>query len=365
MIHLDDPDRPVPPEALATPGGFAWWYVEVLDERGDGAVAIVSWGLPFLPGLASAARRGRPLAASARPSVTFVAYRGGREVWYQLVELRPDQAHGGAVGPWRFGDTTLTIDRDAGTARLDVDLALPVGDSRLRGTVAVHGVPTRREAPFALGEAPHHWTPLLAAQRGRIDLATDDGLFAMRLSGHGYVDRNWSLAPLHDLGILRWAWGHTPADDGDRVWYVLDGASGAEAFGVTIGADGVVAPRSLRVERSRPTRTRWGLRRSHRQVLWSDGEIFAEATGGQWVDRGPFYGRWLLEGGGSAEVIEPDRIDLWRHRALVRMRVSHAEGDNSRWHALFCGPRAGRWQRLLGMAPGARSGRALQDGGAS
>ena len=365
MIQLDDPDRPVPSEALTTPGGFAWWYVEVLDERGDGVVAIVSWGLPFLPGLASAARRGQAVPAITRPSITLVAYRNGREAWYQLAELRPDQAAGGGAGPWRFGDTTLSIDRDAGVARLDVDMTVPVGQSRLRGTVTVHGAPTRRARAYALGEAPHYWTPLLAAQRGRVDLASDDGLFSMHLDGHGYVDRNWSLAPLHELGIARWAWGHTPTAAGDRVWYVLDGVDGAEAFGVAVHSDGAVVPRALRIERSAPVPTRWGLRRSRRHRLFAEDAVFAESIGGRCVDLGPFYGRWLGDGGGSTEVIDPQRIDLWQHRALVRMRVSHADGHNSRWHALFCGPRAGRVQRLLGIASGDRTRPALQDGGAS
>ena len=33
------------PEA---PGGFCWWYVDLVDERGDGAVLIWGFALPFL-----------------------------------------------------------------------------------------------------------------------------------------------------------------------------------------------------------------------------------------------------------------------------------------------------------------------------
>lgn len=366
MIHLDDPARPVPQAALTTPGGFAWWYVEVLDEQGDGVVAIVSWGLPFLPGLASAARRGEAVPASERPSMHLVAYRGGREAWYQLAELHPDDARGGAEGPWRFGDCRLEIDRAAGTARLDVDMQVPDGGGRLVGTVTAAGVATHRAADWFVGDAPHHWTPLLAGARGRVSIDSDDHSFSMHLEGHAYVDRNWSLAPLHDLGIRRWAWGHEPHEGEDRVWYVLDDEHGVpHAFGTTVAADGSVTPRRLDVDRSAVRRTRWGVRRSSMIRLLDGEHEFATAIGGRCVDLGPFYGRWLLGRGGSTELIEPYRIDLGRHRALVRMRVSHADGRNSRWHALFCGARAGRVRRLLGLGGADRHRAALADGGST
>ena len=50
MLQLDDPHRPADRDLLASPGGFAWWYVDALDEQGNGIVCIWSWGLPFLPG---------------------------------------------------------------------------------------------------------------------------------------------------------------------------------------------------------------------------------------------------------------------------------------------------------------------------
>jgi hypothetical protein len=50
---------------------------------------------------------------------------------------------------------------------------------------------------------------------------------------------------------------------------------------------------------------------------------------------------------GSAEVIDPSRIDLDRHRPLVRMRVATDLQRNSIWLPLFQGSRHGRVARLF------------------
>jgi hypothetical protein len=79
------------------------------------------------------------------------------------------------------------------------------------------------------------------------------------------------------------------------------------------------------------------------------------------VDSGPFYMRYITQirdqtgdqtgdqtTRGVGELCEPGRVDLHRHRPLVRMRVHHLGGDNSIWLPLFTGPKTGRVRRLLG-----------------
>ena len=81
--------------------------------------------------------------------------------------------------------------------------------------------------------------------------------------------------------------------------------------------------------------------------------------GRQVVDSGPFYMRFITRGSvdggeeatGIGELIRPDRVDLGRHRPLVRMRVHDVrEGDNSMWLPLFTGPKRGRIRRLMRFA---------------
>jgi hypothetical protein len=42
MIAIDDNTRPVPPDICDAPGGFAWWYAEIItpDGTGDRANAL-------------------------------------------------------------------------------------------------------------------------------------------------------------------------------------------------------------------------------------------------------------------------------------------------------------------------------------
>ena len=63
---------------MRSPGGFTWFYVDIVDDQGQGATLIWSWGLPFLPGYAAASRAGRPQLPIERPSVNLVVYGGGR-----------------------------------------------------------------------------------------------------------------------------------------------------------------------------------------------------------------------------------------------------------------------------------------------
>ena len=78
------PPGPTDGRALDVPGGFLWWYVDLVDDHGDGLVLIASFGLPFLPGLLDAARRGAPLAPRERPALSLALYRGGKTSFYVL-----------------------------------------------------------------------------------------------------------------------------------------------------------------------------------------------------------------------------------------------------------------------------------------
>ena len=90
---------------------------------------------------------------------------------------------------------------------------------------------------------------------------------------------------------------------------------------------------------------------------WSQG-LTLEREGAPWlrltharpVDSGPFYLRFLAgssHGVACTEVIVPARIDLSRHRPLVRMRVSPARRRPSMWLPLFSGGSRDRLQRLV------------------
>lgn len=354
---------------MRSPGGFTWFYVDIVDDRGQGATLIWSWGLPFLPGYAAASRAGRPQLPLDRPSVNLVVYGGGRERFYLLSEFPPDQCSWGDDGrSWRIGDCSFAWTDTPGAAggaptrelRATLDLALPTG-GRATGQLSLSGS-LRRDSESADAGVPadpactHRWTPMIGAGRGRLELQTPGG--ALRVEGNGYHDRNSGAQPLHGLGVQSWWWGRLALPGRDLIFYRLqptaDGAAVRDLV-VELAADGTSRVREdagLAVSGLR--RSAWGLR-------WPTGATFADPDGqpvkvdvSALLDNGPFYQRYQLrgrcgsdEGYGIGENLVPDRVDTHLLRPLVRMRVHRAAGPNSMWLPLFSGDREGRLGRLL------------------
>lgn len=384
MIALCSADHAPDPAVLHSPGGFTWFYVDIVDERGLGATVIWSWGLPFLPGYAGAARSGRPELPITRPSVNVVIYEQGRERFYLLSELPPEQCEWSADGrSWRLGRSTFrwtdTPAADGGAPTRELlaclDLALPTG-GRATGELRIRGR-LRRDpegGSDAGGDDPagaHHWTPMIAAATASLDLKTPAG--RLRVAGRGYHDRNSAGRPLHGLGIRSWWWGRLALPGRDLVFYQLmptDTDAAPRDLVVELRADGSCRAREnagLRIGRLR--RSTWGLR-------WPTTASFRDPDGREvtveisaLLDNGPFYQRYQLhgrcvtdegtdEGFGMGENVVPDRVDTSLLRPLVRMRVHRDGGPNSMWLPLFSGDSTGRWGRLLtrasqrGDAPG-------------
>ena len=377
LITLSSADRAPDPAVLRSPGGFTWFYVDLVDDHGRGATLIWSWGLPFLPGYARSARVGHPHLPLQRPSVNLVVYEGGRERFYLLSELPTEDCVWGEDGSsWRMGDCSFTwTDTPAGdapirTLQATLDLALPTG-GRATGKLWLSG-PLRHDLPDSsrpdsrLPVDPmctHLWTPMMAASRGGLELDTPAG--EMRIEGRGYHDRNSAGQPLQSLGIRSWWWGRLALPGRDLIFYRLvpsDPGKIPRDLVVEIAEDGTCRAREyVGLQMGQQRRNLWGLR-------WPSSATFPDPDGrtvqvdvDAVVDNGPFYQRYLLrgrcgsdEGFGIGENLMPDRVDTDRLRPLVRMRVHRTDGPNSMWLPLFAGDADGRWSRLLGRTGGAR-----------
>ena len=362
MIQIGDAGWTVPAGVLRAPGGFAWWYVDLVTPGGDGAVLIWSYGLPFLPGYAASARAGSAPPPVERPSVNLAVYRAGKPAFYLLQEHPPspvDERRLTAVqeiGGCRF---MQTFDGGQCTVGAVLDCALPGTDERLTGTVRVDGAARASSDGVPFDEnAPHLWTPLTGPARGSAELALGGRPF-VRLEGRAYHDRNHGQVPLHALGIARWMWGRVPLAGRERIYYLLwpeDKLAKPITVGLEIGEDGSTEEVALAVELGDERRELGGLARPERIVLKTgDGRPWLSVEHARTVDAGPFYLRLLSRGRtpdgeealGWGELCVPARVDLPLHRPFVRMRVHRAAGGNSRWLPLFTGPREGRAARLL------------------
>jgi carotenoid 1,2-hydratase len=354
MIHIGSAGREMDERFLRVPGGFAWWYVDLVSPEGDGLVLIWSYGLPFLPGYADAARRGEPEVPVARPSVNLVVYRQGKPVFYLLQEHEPDPAM--RIGASRFASR---VEGGRRVVEVRLDCGLPGTSERLTGTVRVDGVARRADghAPDPPDE-PHVWTPLTGPATGEAVLRVGERPRA-RLAGRAYHDRNGGAVPLHELGLDHWMWGRLPFAERERIYYLLwprDAREPLRCMGVEIDAQGRERRlQALRVERQAERRTLAGLRWAERLRLFDGDRLWLEVRHRRVVDSGPFYLRFLSEATaadgepalGWGELCYPDRVDLAVHRPFVRMKVHRERGGNSMWLPLFTGPREGRVRRLL------------------
>jgi len=355
--------------AMESAGGFLWWYLDVVDGEGNGCVLIWSYGLPFLPGYASADRRGNAPPAAERPSLNIAVYRDGELDCYLLeeypterVDWRPEEAR------WRFGATEIRVRRQGERQRVvaGLDCVIPGGERRLQGTVEATG--PAPPVTSAETDPSHRWSPRMVAGEAEVDLRAGE-TDRYRFAGDAYHDANCGTVPFHRLGIARWVWGRCPIGDGELVFYGLwpEGDGPARRCVLAFDGDGEWQRREgVEIELAEPSWSLGGMR------WWRRMQIRGPA-GASWtpltvevrevVDSGPFYMRYLTEAradgvsaGGVAELIRPDRIDLARHRPFVRMRVRREGETNSAWLPLFSGPKRGRIRRLFDFHLGGGAG---------
>jgi len=370
LLTLSPPTAKLDPDLLEKPGAFLWWYTDMVNDRGDGVVLIWSWGLPFLVGIASAARRGAPTPPSARPSLNVAVYKGGELDCYLLQEYSPSEATWDrARDESRFGENRITRRRRGSRVELNIDLdaALPGTHDRLVGRVRISGIartPSKAEGSNPI-DPSHDWTPVCGPAHGEVDLSVGEKRYAF--DARAYHDRNSGDAPLHELGFDHWIWGRLARADRESIYYILWPSAGGPpvCVGLDIKEDGTtehIEELEVRLSRSRVELAgmRW-----HREIeLSRGGEPWAHITPTSVIDNGPFYLRFMLSASfpgdrgqsfGIGESCVPDRMDLARHRPLVKMAIGQqARGDDSIWRPLFTGPREGRVKNLLRqLIPGA------------
>lgn len=360
-----------------------WWYFDHLDASGTGCVCILSYALPFLPGITSGARKGAGFVPEQIPSLNVAVYVERQLVDYYLITGSESRARyefhedaGRLVERLSFAESTLTIERDDTRTSFYADLRLPVAgqaNARTRLNIRAEGPTVRtgtdesgvrlpRKEPHATPQKPakddvHRWAMICPNLSVDASIDWPDGRH-LTMSGHGYLDRNDSMVAIDQLGIDWWLWGRARVNDVVYVWYVLEGhesATPTKAIGFEVQSDGAVVQRELVIQQADSRRRLFGMRRSSHYTLLTENRTWLELTEQSVVDDGPFYLRTIqlasTSGGdsglGFCELVRPARVDLARHRFLVRMRVLNLDQRTSIWLPLFSGPAGTRWRRLF------------------
>ncbi|MBN1653657.1 MAG: hypothetical protein JXA30_07765 [Deltaproteobacteria bacterium] len=358
MINLEFNDEAFDIGVLDSPGGFLWWYLDLVDKAGNGAVLIWAFGLPFLEGKKEGITG---LAPRYKPSICLAVYKTYRQFFYLLQEYPYDSAATDAsgreviVGKNRF--RTL-IDETGVSFSADIETPVPGCRRPLTGSVTAQGNRLRGPAE-ADAVTDHQWRPMLANAVGRVELRRGADPI-VDLTGRVYLDSNFSRRPLDQLGIDRWSWMRVAFDDRELVFFDLEPRDrGRVPKRILLSVDSSGRARIRRIgalERSRLRISSYGLS-YHRDLLLCDEDSrTASLRLRPPVDTSPFYLRFLVDavdlangerGHGIAELIKPDRIAIAAIQPFVQMRVHKIDSPNSLWLPLFSGSKSHRVQRLM------------------
>ena len=355
MLNFGPSSSDLPKKWLRSPGAFLWWYIDVVDAQGCGAVCIWSYGLPFSPGLASAARAKTPIPPGERPGWNLVIYRDHKPVFYTLQEFDPEDCSWEEDrDEWRMGGTVFRREtkNDRVTVSIDFNCTLVGMPSPVTGQMSFEG-PLRQSDEGPRSEH-HTWEPLsLGGAHASLQIESDD--WSETISGRAYHDRNGGVVPMHEQGIDRWVWGRFAFPDRELVLYFVDHAGGrTEWIWLDVDANGRVIERNVAdVKKDRARMSVFGPRWNPTITVTDENGSTVTVTQGPPVDDGPFYLRHIasacvdgVNAPGITEQVVPDKIDLAMHRPLVRMRINGAKP--SIWLPLFQGPARGRIVRLVG-----------------
>lgn len=338
-------------KALHTPGGFVWWYIDIIDEQGNGLVLIWSFGLPFLPDYASRARKSKPQNPHERPSLVISIYKNFRLDCYLFQEYQPDEAVWGE-SQWRFGTNEMKTTQDG----VSISLSMPVPKTKLTlsGTIELKGV--KRNDGNRASQTAHEWVPILMPATAAVDLVCGEEKY--HFTGRAYHDHNSALHPLHKLNIQYWWWGRIALPDQELIWYSLISNDQSPPIHLSISVfhdgsikiydEGICTCTNLK-------KSIFGLSSPASFTLDTPWKEQISIQTKSIVDDGPFYQRYIVhtqtqkgEGYGIAEQVVPDRVDEDWMRPLVKMRVAQSQNsNNSIWLPLFTGPKRGRWTRLV------------------
>jgi len=374
MIEIGPSQEPLPAELLHRNGGFLWWYIDLIDESGSGAVCIWSYGLPFSPGLASQTRDGSAIPPVERPGWNLVIYRDHKPIFYTLQEPSPEACTWDRDGQiWTMGDTTFrrTIKDGRVEVNIDFDCQLTGLPHRLTGNLSLNGplrigAHEKEDSPsnpienLDRNDVTHTWEPIsLGAAHAELHVQTGD--WEARVAGRAYHDRNAAWEPLHEQDIKQWTWGRFAFDDREVVLYLLESDSpSAIEYGNTesgywmeVDATGQWIHKHIRsVDYIGPKNSLYGPTWYDTMVITTYDGTTAHVKQAAPIDNGPFYLRHFATAeighetaNGISELVIPARVDMAIHRPLVKMRIDNDKP--SMWLPLFQGPSTGRVSRLF------------------
>ena len=351
--------------SLSSRAGFAWWYLDQVDESGDGFVLTWSFGLPFLP------ESRRQKSALSRPALALSLYKGGKPSFYCLQEYDPTAASEPDIdGNMLLGDSEFQITRQGEEISWNIRLILPIAKSRERLSAVIQGsaqalkLNEQNGVGETLSSKPEHkWSPRALGSQAQAQFHY--GPQKMIFRGRAYFDGNAATTSLREQGFQRWDWLRVSFEDESFIIYRVGEEVSLERE-AQVGFYQAEKLGDNLTQGNSATLKFWGRQRGFYGIRGPESVSFCfqehdyEVAYTHLVDDGPFYQRYIVKaermgakpakGVGFSEVVHPEKIDIPWQRPFVRMRRHLVSGKNSRFLPLWNGPLKKGWRRVFSRA---------------
>ena len=342
---------------------FMWWYLDVLDEDGNGCVCTFSNKLPFLPDAQLS-------NAPQRLAMNIVIYKHGQEDFYVLEENEgsgyQSQVEDGVLSEtWQIGDYEVHRLIQNNTVQLRVECKGNLDCAhRVQGTIEMTGAllscksnplpEDLHSGLFPKKSLLHQWLPIMTNCQADVNLKTSIAQYQFK--GRGYHDSNISTHDLRDLNIQFWWWGRIPFQKGELIFYFLQHDFLNQIMDFCLWVDEKQQVTFLPVRECKVlsyNSTIYGLSFPKKWTIETPQDVF-EMTTINILDDSPFYQRFYLQvahqgnvSTGFFEQVVPIRLNIPWQQPFIRMRTHQDTQYGSLFAPLFTGNRKGRVGRFL------------------
>ena len=336
---------------------FKWWYVDLLDASGNGAVCIFSQGLPFLPT--------STVKHEERCAVNVVLYTEGKESFYLLQEYPATESEYTTIhvndsrhDTWTIGKHVFSrfIDGDSVQCTIEVESTTQLDTPHsIHGQVHVQGALISDIEQLGRNSV-HQWIPVTTQCHGTAAFKTLSTSVETR--GSAYHDSNISLQPLQRLGISKWWWARVSMETHTWVVYFVDDVQSSQPsvlLVASIDADGNWSTHPVEsVDVHRRARSVYGLSMPTRWSISLASGTVLKLKRHSWLDDSPFYQRVVVElttndvsSLGFMEHVVPTKLGIPWQQPFIRMKTHYQNTPGSFFSPLFTGPSDNRWSRQL------------------
>lgn len=337
---------------------FKWWYVDLLDKNGNGAVCIFSQGLPFLPA--------SNVANEDRCAVNVVLYTEGKETFYLLQEYpaanstyTTEQLTECRRETWTIGKHVFSRFIHAETIQCTIELESTTRLSMphsIHGQLRVHGALISDVEGPGRPDSVHQWVPVTTQCQGTATFKTQST--SVNLNASAYHDSNISLKPLQNLGISKWWWSRVSIENTTWIVYLVDDMDSVKPpvwIVASVDATGRWDTHTVEsIDTHRTSRSIYGLNMPTHWSLSLISGTTLEFKKHSWLDDSPFYQRVVVEltisnntSLGFMEHVVPTKLGIPWQQPFIRMKTHYQNTPGSFFSPLFTGPSNTRWSRQL------------------